>query len=312
MNKKSKIQKALHFLKHNPLEIVAYGFMKTATFLPDELYLKILFRLKMGERLDMNNPTTFNQKLQWLKVHDRNPKYPKMVDKYEAKFIAEKVVGSNYIIPTLGVWEDFDDMEISSLPKSFVLKTTHGGGNRTVFVCEDKDKFDFSKAKAVLNSSLKKNEIFVNFREWPYLGIRPRIIAEELLKDKSGDLKDYKFYCFNGEPKSVLVVSDRQSINGPYYDYFDMDFNPFPYRTKGAIKNPTTPKKPTAFEEMKNIAKKLSEGTYHVRVDLYCCNENVYFGEWTFYDASGYDKFIPNEWDGIIGSWLQLPKTGTL
>lgn len=304
----SKIQKAIHYLLHKPSEIIAYIFMKIAFFLPDRIYLSILFRLKMGQRLDLDNPKTFNQKLQWLKLYDRYPEHTNMVDKYEAKGIAAKIIGEDHIIPTYGVWSRFEDIDFDKLPEQFVLKATNGGGNRDVIICKDKSTFDYRKAESTLKRALSDNTIYRNFREWPYKNIKPRIIAEKYMSDGSGELKDYKFYCFNGEPKSVLIVNGRTSSEGMTYDYFDMDFIRFPYRTKGAKSSSKQISKPNSFEQMLQFARLLSNNTIHVRVDLYNVDGIVYFGEWTFYDSSGYDKFIPDKWDGIVGSWMKLPK----
>lgn len=275
------------------------------TWLPDALYLKIMFRLKMGYSLDLKAPKTFNEKLQWLKLYNRKPEYTKMVDKYEAKKVAEKILGKEYIIPTLGVWDRFEDIDFSTLPDRFVLKTTNGGGGGGVVICRDKNNLDKASAAERLNTSLKTS-IYKHLKEWPYKNVKPRILAEEFKVDESGELRDYKFYCFNGEPKVFLVASERFSRHRTYFDYFDMDGNNLPF-TQGGKNNPVTPQLPSTFEEMKKIAKKLSQGIPHVRIDLYSVDDKVYFGEFTFFDSSGYEKFTPNEWDDIFGSWVVLP-----
>lgn len=303
----SRAKKAIHYLFHKPSEIVAYAFMKLAFFLPDKMYLKCLFRLKMGQKLDLDNPKTFNQKLQWLKLYDRDPIHTDMVDKYEAKLLASKIIGNEHIIPTYGVWDRFEDIDFSTLPDQFVLKATNGGGNRDVIICKDKSKFDYKKAQSILNKSLSNNTIYRNFREWPYKNIKPRIIAEKYMSDESGELKDYKFYCFNGEPRMMLIANERMSERGPFFDFFDEQFHHLPF-TQGAQNFYKTITKPDTYDDMLSIAKKLAEGTTHVRVDLYSVNGIVYFGEWTFFDSSGYEKFTPEEWDGIVGSWMTLPK----
>lgn len=303
----SKIQKAIHYLLHKPSENIAYIFMKMAFFLPDRIYLRILFRLKMGQRLDLDNPKTFNQKLQWLKLYDRYPDRTNMVDKYEAKGIAAKIIGEEHIIPTYGVWSRFEDIDFDKLPEQFVLKATNGGGNRDVIICKDKSTFDYRKAESILKKTLSGNTIYRNFREWPYKDMKPRIIAEKYMSDESGELKDYKFYCFNGEPKMMLIANERMSNNGPFFDYFDVKFQHLPF-TQGAPNYYKTVDKPDTFEEMLSLAKILAHGLTHVRVDLYSVNNVVYFGEWTFFDSSGYEKFTPDEWDGIVGSWMKLPE----
>lgn len=275
------------------------------TWLPDALYLKIMFRLKMGYCLDLKTPKTFNEKLQWLKLYNRKPEYTLMVDKFEAKRIATRILGKEYVIPTIGVWDKFDDIDFSLLPDSFVLKSTNGGGGGGVVICRDKNVFDKSLAAKRLNSSLKTS-IYKHLKEWPYKNVKPRILAENFMVDESGELRDYKFYCFNGEPKVFLVASERFSKHRTYFDYFDMDGNHLPF-TQGGENNPVLPKLPSNFEKMKTIAQKLSQGIPHVRIDLYSVDEIVYFGEFTFFDSSGFEKFTPNEWDEKFGEWIKLP-----
>lgn len=274
------------------------------TWLPDALYLKIMFRLRTGYNLDLKSPKTFDEKLQWLKLYNRKPEYTQMVDKYEVKKLVEKILGKEYVIPTLGVWDHFEDIDFSTLPDRFVLKTTNGGGGGGVVICRDKKSLNKASASERLNHSLKAS-IYKHLKEWPYKNVKPRIIAEEFKVDGSGELRDYKFYCFNGEPKAILVASERFSGHQTYFDYFDMDGNLFPF-TQGGLNNPVTPKLPSTFEEMKKIAKKLSQGIPHVRIDLYSVDDKVFFGEFTFFDSSGFEKFSPKEWDEIFGGWLVL------
>lgn len=275
------------------------------TWLPDSLYLKIMFRLEMGYTLNLKKPQTFNEKLQWLKLYNRKPEYTRMVDKSEAKTVAENILGKGYVIPTLGVWNKFEEIDFNSLPDSFVLKTTNGGGGGGVIICRDKSKLNLASAAERLKSSLKAN-IYRHLKEWPYKNVKPRIIAEKFMVDESGELRDYKFYCFNGEPKVFLVASERFSGHRTYFDYFDMEGNHLPF-TQGGMNNPVTPALPSTFEEMKQVAKKLSHGLPHVRIDLYSVDEKVYFGEFTFFDSSGFEKFTPREWDNIFGGWIILP-----
>lgn len=275
------------------------------TWIPDSLYLRIMFRLKMGYKLNLKKPRTFNEKLQWLKLYNRKPEYTQMVDKAEAKKIAENILGKDYVIPTIGVWDRFEDIDFNSLPDSFVLKTTNGGGGGGVIICRDKNNLNIVSAGEHLNSSLKAN-IYRHLKEWPYKNVKPRIIAEKYLVDDSGELRDYKFYCFNGEPKVFLVASERFSGHRTYFDYFDMEGNHLPF-TQGGANNPVTPKLPSTFEEMKQVAKALSQGLPHIRIDLYSVDEKVFFGEFTFFDSSGFEKFTPQEWDIILGNWLEIP-----
>lgn len=275
------------------------------TWLPDAMYLRIMFRFKMGNRLNLKTPKTFNEKLQWLKLYNRKPEYTRMVDKCEAKRVAESIVGKDYIIPTLGVWDRFEDIDFSTLPERFVLKTTNGGGGGGVVICLDKGNLDKVAAAERLNASLRSS-IYRHLKEWPYKDVKPRILAERFMVDESGELRDYKFYCFSGEPKVFLVASERFSGHRTYFDYFDMNGNHLPF-TQGGMNSPVTPSLPSNFEEMKRVAGKLSQGLPHVRVDLYSVDGKVYFGEYTFFDSSGFEKFTPQEWDGIFGEWLTLP-----
>lgn len=275
------------------------------TWLPDSLYLKIMFRLKMGYKLNLKNPQTFNEKLQWLKLYNHKPEFTRMVDKSEAKTVAENILGKGYVIPTLGVWNKVEEIDFNSLPDSFVLKTTNGGGGGGVIICRDKSKLNLVSAAEQLKSSLKAS-IYRNLKEWPYKNVKPRVLAEKFMVDESGELRDYKFYCFNGEPKVFLVASERFSGHRTYFDYFDMEGNHLPF-TQGGMNNPVTPELPSTFEEMKQVATKLSHGLPHVRIDLYSVDEKVYFGEFTFFDSSGFEKFTPREWDNIFGGWIILP-----
>lgn len=297
------MQKLITYLKE-PQKFCLAILTHFGTWLPDALYLKIMFRLKMGYSLNLKAPKTFNEKLQWLKLYNRKPEYTKMVDKYEAKKVAEEILGKEYVIPTLGVWDRFEDIDFSALPERFVLKTTNGGGGGGVVICRDKKNLDKASAAERLNASLGAS-IYKHLKEWPYKDVKPKILAEKFMVDESGELRDYKFYCFNGEPKVFLVVSERFTGHRTYFDYFDMEGNHLPF-TQGAQNNPVTPTLPSTFEEMKKIAKKLSKGIPHVRIDLYSVDERVYFGEFTFFDSSGFEKFTPNEWDGIFGEWVKL------
>lgn len=284
-----------------------YCLRKFFGWLPDDVYLKIMYRLKVKKGLDLENPASFNEKLQWLKLYDRNPKYTPMVDKAEAKKIAADIIGETHIIPTIGIWDNYDDIDFEKLPEKFVLKTTHGGGGSGVLLCKDKNSFDLKAAKRKFKKAIKK-DFYKRYREWPYKNIRRRIIAEELLESADGhSLNDYKFYCFNGEPRYMLITSGRFE-GGVCFDYFDMDFNPLPF-SQGGPKSGLKFKKPDTFDQMADLAKKLSKDIPHVRIDLYEHNGHVFFGEFTFFDSSGFKRFYPDEWDKIIGDWLVLPET---
>lgn len=286
----NKIKKLFKLLVQSPNEILAYIFMKCAVFLPDRPYLKILFRLKMGYKLDIDNPKTYNEKIQWLKLYNRRPEYINMVDKFEAKKYVAQIIGDQYIIPTYGIWKRFDEINFNSLPEQFVLKTTNGGGGSGVVICKEKKSFDKVKARKTINHSLKSN-IYRNFREWPYKGIKPLIIAEKYMEDlETKELRDYKFFCFDGYVDCVMVCSERNTGNVKFY-YFDRDWN---FKRMGKISNSApkdfTLKKPINLDEMFAIAEQLSKNIPFVRVDLYSVNGKTYFSELTFFSDSGYDK----------------------
>jgi len=257
----------------------------------------------MDKKLNLENPTTFNEKLQWLKINDRNSKYIKMVDKYEAKKYISSIIGEEYIIPTLGVWDKFDDINFDSLPNQFVLKCTHDSGG--VVIVKDKSKMDFDKARKKIAKSLKKN-FYWRGREWPYKRIKPRIIAEEYLVDESGvELKDYKVMCFNGKVKCTFVCSNRKQ--GLNIDIYDENWNLMPFERLNHPQSGNLIKKPENYDLMVKMAEKLSENIPFLRIDFYNINGKLYVGELTFYPANGMEGFKPETFDEIMGSWLNLP-----
>lgn len=272
--------------------------------MPDKEYLSRYFKAVFKKEIDFCNPKTYNEKLQFLKLYDRNPSYTDLVDKYSAKLFVSKVIGDQYVIPTIGVWDDFDDIDFASLPNQFVIKCTHDSGG--IVICKDKSSFDIQAARKVINKSLRRNYYQV-FREWPYKDVKRRILIENYMEDKSGELKDYKFFCFDGEPKAMFVATDRQNKSEETkFDFFDMDFNHLPF-TNGHPIAATLPDKPNCFEEMKSIAAKLSKNIPHVRVDFYEIDDKVYFGEMTFFHWSGFVPFKPAEWDEKFGEFISLP-----
>lgn len=289
--------------KRKVLLVLLYKFSRCYS---DEKYLKRLFKLKMGKNLNLDNPQTFCEKLQWLKLYNRKPEYTQMVDKYEAKKYVANIIGEEYIIPTLGVWDRLEDIDWDSLPNQFVLKTTHGGGGGGVVICRDKSIFNIEDARKKLNKSFKQS-IYKNYREWPYKNVKPRIIAEEYVTSGGDYINDYKFFCFNGKPKAMLVASGRYVEPETCFDYFDMEFNHLPFEQGGPNYNKPI-EKPRLFDEMKDIAEKLSANIVHARIDLYDVNGLVKFGEITFFDSSGMAAFNPEEWDYTFGSWIKLPQ----
>ena len=273
--------------------------------IPDKLYLSILYRNSFGYFMDFKNPKTFNEKLQWLKLYDRKEIYSKMVDKYEVKKYISDIIGEEYIIPTIGVYDKFDDIDFDTLPNQFVIKCTHDSGG--IVICKDKKEFDIIKAKTKINKCLKHN-FYYQYREWPYKNVQPRIIIEKYVEDKEKKaLDDYKFFCFNGEPKVMFIATERQNENNDTcFDFFDMDFNHLNIRNghPNAVNPPSMPKN---FKKMKELAKTLSKGMPHVRIDFYEINGKVYFGEITFFHWGGFVKFVPQEWDEKLGDLLELP-----
>ena len=296
----------IHTIFH-PTHLASSIVFKTAKFWTnDELYLKVLFLIKTKRILNLKNPTSYNEKLQWLKLFNRQPLYTQLVDKYAVKQIVTEKIGEEHVIPLLGVWDNPEDINWDILPNEFVLKTTHGGGNTGVVICKDKTTIDKNKAIERLQKSLN-SDIYLLYREWPYKNVKRKIIAEKLIKPQTDEeIRDYKFYCFHGEPQFVAVASERFSGKGPYFDYFDMKGNKL-LLEQGGRNNPNTPKLPPNYPEMQEIAKKLSQGIPHVRLDLYSINGKIYFGEYTFFDASGFENFHPKKWDRIFGHYLILP-----
>lgn len=280
-------------------------------WLPDSTYLKLMFRLKMGSRLNLKNPRTFSEKLQWLKLYNRRSQYTTMVDKYAVKEYVAGIIGEEYIIPTIGVWDKPEDIDWETLPNQFVLKTTHGGGSTGVVICKDKDSFDKQKAIDKLNESLKM-DIYHLFREWPYKNVPKRIIAEKFItpSPNEDDLPDYKFFCFDGKVKMLYVATERQKKGEvAKFDFFDDNFNHLPLQQTGHPNAEITPIKPQNFDLMKSLAERLSQGIPHVRVDFYDCDDRIYWGEMTFFSMSGLASYEPEEWDYKFGDLIKLPNS---
>lgn len=298
------MNKIIKYIK-KPSNVLLYLMNKNFfKWIPDEKYITIKYKLEMNQKLNLKEPKTFNEKLQWLKLYDRNPEYTKMVNKYEAKKYVADIIGQEYIISTLGVWDKFEDIEFDKLPKQFVLKPTHTSGN--VFICKDKEKINYKQLRKMINKWLKRDYYLVH-REWPYKNIKPKIIAEQYMVDDSGmKLKDYKFFCFNGIAQTILVCSNR---NGSFKNtnFYDISWNLQPFTREKHKNSNEQIKKPKNLDEMITVAEKLSKDIPFVRVDLYEINGKVYFGELTFYPSSGFEGFEPEEWDKKLGDMLELP-----
>lgn len=290
----------------NPFSIFAGCVAHTSCLWPDRFYLKIMFRNLMGYKLDLKNPKTFSEKLQWLKLYDRRPEYTMMVDKYAVKKYVSSIIGSEYVIPTLGVWDKPEDIEWDKLPDRFVLKCTHDSG--TVIIVKDKANLDISATRKKLAKWLKRN-YFLIWREWPYKNVPRRIIAEKYIEPtpNTNDLPDYKFFCFNGKVKAMLLATERQNPNEEVkFDFFNADFEHLPFR-QGHDNARVMPTKPKNFDMMKQAAEKLSKGIPQVRVDFYEIGEKVLFGELTLFHFSGMMPFEPKCWDKKWGDMLTLP-----
>ncbi len=279
---------------------------KLSTLCPDEIFIRYKFYRSMNKKLNLSNPQTFNEKLQWLKLYDRNPLYSIMVDKYEAKKYVGKIIGEEYIIPTFGVWNSFDEIDFKTLPNKFVLKTTHDSGG--IVICRDKNTFDYEAARKKLTDSLNTN-FYYTFREWPYKNVKPRIIAEEYLDLLDSDsITDYKVHNFNGLPKIILTCRDRFSSEGLAEDFYTdkweyLDCKRPNHRNAGPMP------KPNQLDEILNISRILSKGFPFIRSDFYIYGEKILFGELTLYPAAGFNKFIPQKYDNLFGSYLNLPNT---
>lgn len=274
-------------------------------FISDKAYLSKEYFDHFGRNIDWENPKSFTEKLNWLKLNDRNPLYHILTDKYLVKDYVRQRIGYEHIIPTLGVWDSFDDIKWGALPNKFVLKCNHDSGS--VIICRDKSCFDYEYAKLKLNWALSHDWYYFESRQWAYKGIKRKIIAEPLMEDKENDaLMDYKFFCFNGEPKVMYMSRDTSTT--PTTDFYDMDFNHLPFRMKDPNSSAdnilTSP--PNKFQEMKEFSRTLSAGFPHVRVDFYVINNKIYFGELTFYHCGGMAKITPEEWDYRLGDMLQL------
>lgn len=279
---------------------------KIYNYLPDKWAVSIKYRNHFYRKLDLKKPQTFNEKLQWLKLYDRRPEYTRMVDKCLAKEYVASIIGEEYIIPTLGVWKSFDEIDFDALPDQFVLKCNHGSGDAVI--CKDKKTLDIAAARKKLTAALEQDYYLVS-REWPYKNVDRVILAEQYLEDaETHDARDYKFFCFGGEVKCFKVDLDR--FVGRHANWYDRDGKILPYGTKGA--EPLYDREvilPSKLNKIIELAEKLSSGYPFMRVDFYYIDGKIYSGELTFYPASGLTPFTDMEWDRIMGQWLKLPET---
>ena len=268
--------------------------------MPDSLFAKLSYRGIMGEKLNLHNPVTFNEKLQWLKVYDHRKEYSSYVDKLEAKKVIGDKIGVEHIVPILGVWDNAEKIDFNSMPDQFVLKCNHDQGS--VILVHDKNTIDKSSIITTLNRKLKKNAYY-GTREYPYKNICPKIFAEKYL---GNNIIDYKFYCFNGEPRFLYCGQGLTEDHSLKIDFYDLDWNVMPfYRTD--YKRLGNIEKPSCLKEMIEIARKLSKEVPFVRIDLFEIENTVYFSEFTLCPASGFMPFEPPKYDKIVGEWLVLP-----
>lgn len=274
--------------------------------MPDKEYLKYQFKSTMGYSLDLENPQTFAEKLQWLKLYNYNPNHTSMADKFDAKKYVSEKTGGGYIIPTLGIYENVNDINFDVLPNQFVLKCTHDSGG--IFICRNKNSLNIKKVKEQLNRRLKINYYFPN-REYPYKNIKPRIIAEQYMSDNgTTELKDYKFYCFHGIPQFLYLSEGLDNHDTAKISYLSLDWKRLPFHRTDFKEFENLPQKPACFEDMIQLAKILADGAIFVRVDLYEINGQIYFSEFTFFPGGGFTQIEPKEYAYKIGDLIKLPE----
>lgn len=275
--------------------------IRLLSFIPDEPYLKIVFKIKTGKSLDLKTPKTFNEKLNWLKLHKKHEEYSDLVDKLKVRSFVSKKLSEEYLFPLLGEWNSFEEIDFESLPKKFVLKCNHDSGS--VRLITDKDSADKRELSRFFGGRLSLNPFCLG-REYPYKSVKPKIIAEKLMESEDGKgIKDYKFFCFDGEPRLMFVAGDREA--DVRFDFFDMDFNHLDiYNIHPNAER--VPEKPKSFEKMKELCRVLTKGMKFVRLDLYEIDSKPYFGEFTFFHGGGFYEFSPEEWNKKLGDLIDV------
>jgi len=298
------LTKVKRIIKKPSQLIRSAGSRNLFNWMPDKLYLKMLYRAETGKTLNLECPESYNEKLQWLKLYDRNPMYSKLVDKYTVRNYVSKKIGDEYLIPLIAVYDSVEEIEWESLPRQFVLKCTHGSGSN--IICKDKNELNIKEVKKKLNNWMKKNWYWFG-REWVYKNVKPRIICEKYMVDESGtELKDYKFFCFNGQTKLIQVdfgrfTNHKRNLYDTNWHLLDLSIK-FPNDLQRDIEAPAK------LKEMLSLASKLSSNFPHVRVDFYNVRGRIFFGEITFVHGSGFEKFTPPSYDKILGNWINLPE----
>lgn len=283
---------------------ILFESKKLEPYLSDKLYLKIRFWLRVGYWPNLDNPRSFNEKLNWLKLHDIHPEYTKMVDKAMAKEYVSNIIGEEHIIPTIGMWDNAEEIDWQSLPNQFVLKNTGDSGG--IVVCRDKSTLDIEAAIAKLKKGSDKN-YYKHNKEYPYRDVKPRVIAEAYMEDESGELQDYKIHNFNGNPRFTLVCGNRFSERGLTEDFYSLDWQLMDVRRPNHPNADVRTPKPEELDELYRLANLLSKDIPFLRTDFYIVNHKIYFGELTFFPASGMGCFVPEEWDFKFGDFLKLP-----
>lgn len=300
------LKKIIKAFKNPKLAILYVINFKIFRIIPDAKFLRIKYKLHIGKKLNLENPQTFNEKLQWLKLYDKKPEYTQFVDKYEVRKYIANTIGEEYLISLLGVYDNFDEIDFDVLPNKFVLKPNHTSGN--VYICKDKSQINYIELKKEVNMWLKRRYYWMH-REWPYKNVKPKIICEKYMVDESGiELKDYKFMCFNGKVKCSFICLNRNSSNGLNIDIYDINWNPMPFGRPNHPNSGTVIPKPNNFDKMVRFAEKLSKDIPFVRVDFYEINGQIYFGELTFYPGAGFEEFTPESYDYLLGSWIGFSK----
>ena len=297
--KLTRIKKIKRLLGKNTIAL----FYRSLGFLSDKAFIKLIYRLRMGKKLNLENPQTFTEKLQWLKLYDHNPQYCQMANKLQMRDFVKARIGEGHTVKVLDTYDSWQQIDFSKLPKAFVLKTTHDSGSYVI--CKDKDSLSekqIKEAKKKINRSLRRN-YYKTTREWQYKNIKPQIIVEEFLDDGQNNLTDYKFFCFNGKCEFLYIMEEASSA--PTQVILDANFNRLPFRMEDEPSE-TMPQKPACLEEMLSYAQKLSQGIPFLRVDMYLVNGKIYIGELTFYHYGGYIPFSPPEWDLKLGKKLDI------
>lgn len=299
------MNKILFFLKNPCYFITIPASRGWLDWVPDGIYIKILYRLMTGEKCNLKNPETYNEKLQWLKLHDRKPEYANMVDKYEVRKIIEETIGEEYLIPCYGVFNSYDEIDFEKLPEQFVLKCTHDSGS--VIICKNKAEFNIEEAKRKIEKALKR-DYYSAYREWPYKFVKPRIIIEKYMVDESGDdLKDFKVMCFNGRAE-VIEVHENRFTEGKEHTqtFYDRNWSKLPIVQEGLMYVKEERSMPVLLPVIMDLSEKLAKDMYHARIDWYLIKEKIYFGEITFFDGSGFESF-PNREDNIfLGELIKI------